>query len=1037
MLLRGEFRDPRAASAGGQALAPWRPNLVVWSAMDLVGALLCNRSTGVTYLAVGAGDPQWDQNPPAPDRARRRLTAEVLRVRLQPGTTLTYDAATGRVHARALIDPATAAGPLRELGLFGGDASSRPGSGVLVNHAIHPPVEPVDDRLLEREVALTLAPSLAAGARDLIGGLLTRKPGLAGLTHVALGTSAAAVEGQAGLAGEAHRKRIAAGDLAYDAASHAVVAGASFDIGEGPDDILESGLFGGTASDRPGSGLLVARETGDAIDRREPKRLRRRFQLVLVAKTGIAVPDLAGQTLDEARAAIAAAELQLADVSEQEAESVGRVLAQSPAPGAVVNEGAPIALVVAVPITVVVPEIVGEPADEATALLESLGLLVPADARVVEQSRRPRGTVLASSPPAGTRVVVGSSVALTVAVAVRVLVPDLRGMTPAAASVVLRGVELVVAAAAPSTQESGATPGTIVTHDPDAGSEVEVGSDVRVTLATPWTVAVPDLRSTGVADAPAALAKAAAPLIETLGLPSTVPGLAIGAISDRVDPAPTGAIVDQSPAAGARVALYATIDLSVSTAQTRTVPTLVGLAQGTAVAALTAAELAAGHVRQRPAEQAPGTVVDQEPAAGAQWPRGGPVTITVAAGRRVAVPDLAGVGLEAARESLADVGLVVGTATAQAGAAAPGSVLHQDPPAGAEVDFGSAVNLVVGAGIPDVTGMNEEDAIAAIKGAGLTLGETTRREIDGPAGLVLAQEPPPGSAVTPTTLVRLVVSILRGVEVPALVGSPVDKAQQVLAALGIELQITGKAESDEPGGTILAQDPQAGGHVQRGGAVLVTIGVARPPAVPQLVGLAVSEAEFRLRSLGLALEVAASRPDPGVPPGTIVSQKPAAGARVPRGSVVAVVLAAAAESVEVPDVRNMLFSDAAALLQKSSLVGRTTGASPSTLPKGTVLTQNPVAGTRAPSGSAVLMVLSDGSQVVVPKLAGFALQVAETRCAEAGLRARSEPMFSTGKQGIVLQQNPQTGAQVPRGSLVTLFFASTQTPGPRPEPPIE
>jgi beta-lactam-binding protein with PASTA domain len=515
-----------------------------------------------------------------------------------------------------------------------------------------------------------------------------------------------------------------------------------------------------------------------------------------------------------------------------------------------------------------------------------------------------------------------------------------------------------------------------------------------------------------------------------------VPGLAVGAISDRVDPAPTGTIVDQAPEAGARVALYATIDLFVSTAQTRTVPTLVGLAQGAAVAALTAAELAAGRVRQRPAEQAAGTVIDQEPAAGAQWPLGGRVTITVAAGRRVAVPDITGTGLEAAREALADVGLVAGTTTAQTGTATPGRVLKQDPAAGEEVDYGSAVNLVVGAGIPDVTGMSEEDATAAIKGAGLKLGEIQRREIDGPVGLVLAQEPPPGSAVTPATVVRLVVSSPPGVAVPALVGSPFGKAQQILGALGIGLQITGKAESDEPEGTILAQDPQAGAHVQRGGAVLVTIAVARPPAVPSLVGLPVAEAEFRLKSLGLALEIDGTRPEPRMTPGTVVSQKPAADTRVARGSVVAVVVAAAAESVEVPDVRNMLFTAAEALLQKSSLVGKTTTTSPSALPKGTVLTQNPVAGTRAPAGSAVLVVVSDGSQVIVPKLVGFAVEAARTRCVEAGLQPRFEPIFSTGKPNFVERQSPQTGAQMSRGSFVTLFFASriSTDPGPGPIP---
>ena len=140
-MLHGAFRD-RLERRGLLPLeTPWRSNLVVWSALDLIGALLCNRSTGIAYLAVGAGDPAWDANPPAPDRGRTHLTAELFRVRLEPGDSLTYNPATGRVHVSVSLRRGEATGTLRELGLFGGGASARPGSGVLVNHAVHAPVE--------------------------------------------------------------------------------------------------------------------------------------------------------------------------------------------------------------------------------------------------------------------------------------------------------------------------------------------------------------------------------------------------------------------------------------------------------------------------------------------------------------------------------------------------------------------------------------------------------------------------------------------------------------------------------------------------------------------------------------------------------------------------------------------------------------------------------------------------------------------------------------------------------------------------------
>src|SRR5207342_1837007 len=117
---------------------PWRPNLVLWSALDLIGSLLCNRSEGVAFLAVGSGDPAWDATPPGPDKGRIALTAETHRVRLVPGETVSYD-------------PGKATGTLRELALVGGSSSARPGSGTLVNHAIHAPLEKGADDSLERD----------------------------------------------------------------------------------------------------------------------------------------------------------------------------------------------------------------------------------------------------------------------------------------------------------------------------------------------------------------------------------------------------------------------------------------------------------------------------------------------------------------------------------------------------------------------------------------------------------------------------------------------------------------------------------------------------------------------------------------------------------------------------------------------------------------------------------------------------------------------------------------------------------------------
>jgi beta-lactam-binding protein with PASTA domain len=993
----------------------------------------------VTYLAVGAGDPAWDANPPPADRGRTALTAEVFRVRVEPGVTLTYDATSGRIDAGVSIGPGQATGTLRELGLFGGDASPRPGTGTLVNHSVHPALVKGEADTLVRELRLTLAEALAPGARDLVGGLLARRPGLAGITHVALGTSAAAPgDPPRGLAAEAYRKPLAPGAAEYDPASHTFEAGASFEIGEGPAEVREAGLFGGTATGLPGSGLLVAREAGPPIDRRVPKRLERRFRLVLVARTDVAVPGVTGQALDAARAGLAAAELQVGRVTERETEAnpAGTVVEQSPQPTTVVNEGMPVALVVAIPPTVVVPEIVGEPEAQARTLLRRLGFEVPAEARVEQESTRPAGTVLASSPPPGARIPKGTAVALTVAVPMRVSVPDVRGRTPAVAGLVLRAEGLEVAPEPHPTQESGTSPGTVVLQDPDAGADVAAGTAVQLTLATPWTIVVPELQGKTTSEAEAILAAAAAELIERLGLTSGLPGLSLGAVTERADPAAPGTILEQLPAAGERASLYAAVDVVVSALATRTVPALVGLTQTGAVAALAAAELAQGAATQRPAEAAPGTVVAQDPGAGVAWPRGARVAITVAIPRRVAVPDLVERALDAAREALAGLGLALGTATTRVEPGAPGVVLSQDPPARRVVAGGSAVNVVVRAGVPSVVGMSEEAAGAALDAAGVPIGAVRRQEADGPPGLVLAQQPPAGTAVGPDTRMTLTVSIRRRVEVPAVVRSSLDDARRALEAAGLTLDVAGKAESDEPEGSILTQDPQAGSRVERGTAVLVTIAVARPRRVdaPNVVGLVTEAARTRLAAVGLTLEVAAVRPTPGGRPGTIVEQNPGAGTSVDRGTVVRVVVASADESTEVPEVRRLQIAEATAVLQRATLRLQVTRSTPSVEREGMVLTQDPLPGARAPLGSVVSVVVSAGGLVVVPAVVRQTQASAVTELQRAGLSAEIEGLFNAGPPGIVLGQDPQPGAHTPRGSVVLLTVSERFT---RPRDEIE
>ncbi|WP_028050622.1 PASTA domain-containing protein [Cellulomonas sp. URHD0024] len=125
--------------------------------------------------------------------------------------------------------------------------------------------------------------------------------------------------------------------------------------------------------------------------------------------TLVALPSLAGLSLDDARAAVAAAGLRLGGVQEADGPTPpGVVLAMTPAPGDV-GPDAVVDLVVASGYTVV-PEVGGTTAADASAALRRLGLVVtelPTPGGVA-------GTALRTAPNAGRRVPVGYTVILLV-----------------------------------------------------------------------------------------------------------------------------------------------------------------------------------------------------------------------------------------------------------------------------------------------------------------------------------------------------------------------------------------------------------------------------------------------------------------------------------------------------------------------------------------------------------------------------------------------------------------------------------------------
>ncbi len=131
----------------------------------------------------------------------------------------------------------------------------------------------------------------------------------------------------------------------------------------------------------------------------------------------------------------------------------------------------------------------------------------------------------------------------------------------------------------------------------------------------------------------------------------------------------------------------------------------------------------------------------------------------------------------------------------------------------------------------------------------------------------------------------------KSVEVPDVVGIPLDQARAVLeeAGLGISTPVASKASREAPD-NVLEQMPAAGSEVDKGSAVQLTVAEKLLVKVPVLAGVRLATAVQRLSSAGLGLGAVEEKVDDSKPVGTVLDQQPEQDASVEEGTAVNLVV---------------------------------------------------------------------------------------------------------------------------------------------------
>ncbi len=270
---------------------------------------------------------------------------------------------------------------------------------------------------------------------------------------------------------------------------------------------------------------------------------------------------------------------------------------------------------------------------------------------------------------------------------------------------------------------------------------------------------------------------------------------------------------------------------------------------------------------------------------------------------------------------------------------------------------------------------------------------------------------------------------IKKVIVPNVINLPLEKAQDILASIGLQPgSIEMKEDKTVDAGVVLDQNPEAGKELNEGEAVdLVVAAKSEKVVVPKVIDLSLQAAQTALENARLTLGKINKKESADTVTGHVIDQFPREGTEVFEGEAVNVVITAKPEDVFVPSVLRMTLNNAKEILSEARLeLGNIFYRETSDFKPGHVIDQNPRPGEQVPQGQRVhLTVSTEPEKVTVPSLTELSVERAEKILAESGLRLGkiSYKQTDTHKPGHVLDQRPKPGERVPGGKTVDLLVA--------------
>lgn len=260
--------------------------------------------------------------------------------------------------------------------------------------------------------------------------------------------------------------------------------------------------------------------------------------------------------------------------------------------------------------------------------------------------------------------------------------------------------------------------------------------------------------------------------------------------------------------------------------------------------------------------------------------------------------------------------------------------------------------------VPDLAGLAEPRAVADVHSADLTAEVESAPSLTSPRGAVISQDPRAGAEVDIGSVVEVVVSEgITRIKMPQAVGQPFEDVVTSLDEAGVDYTVDRVASETVPDGIVIEQVPEPARRVTAADEVRFTVSTGpEPRAVLEVAGLSAEGAAYALGIAGFDVEPVL-RDDSAVPAGVVIGTEPGAATVLPRDSPVKVVISSGPPAVALPDLLGSPLASALDQLTSLGVVVNTRGGGAS---GGTVAAQEPTAGTPVRVGDMILIEASGG-----------------------------------------------------------------------------